>query len=360
MASDRALFERFPSLRAAFPIVELGDFPTPISQIQGLKNQLNIDHLWIKHDENCAPTYGGNKIRKLEFLLGDIQARGFNSVLTYGGVGSNHALATAINCKQLGLRCIVILTPEPATEAVRNTLQYHLALGTDIRVASTYGEVQNATQSVLKEQGEQCYEIPFGGSSWLGACGFVNAGLELATQVAAGQMPEPDVIFMAMGTTGSAAGLALGLELAGLKSKIEAVQVTPASMRQDTQFARLFAEANKFLNQHDVNVPLYVEPFRLAHLRNDQLGEGYAIPTPAAQNAAEFANVHLKFPTSLTYTAKALAGLISDAARGELADKEVLFWNTYNARPYPSFKADDAWKKLPGPLHQYFTSEKEI
>jgi len=359
MPTERPLFTRFPALRDALPIVELGEFPTPVDQAADFAGEIGLDDLWIKHDERCAPAYGGNKIRKLEFLLGEVQARGYRSVLTYGGVGSNHALATAINCQQLGLSCEVILTPEPPTEAVRNTLKYHLALGTKIRFARDYGEVRAAKKAALKDLGEECYEIPFGGSSWRGSCGFVNAALELADQIQSGELPEPDIIYLALGTTGSAAGLALGLQMAGIEAQVEGVQVTPASMGQDRMYAELFASANRELNQLDVNVPLFSEPFAHATLRTDQLGEGYALPTDAAHEAAVLAKQHLGFPVSLTYTAKALAGLIADARADKLAKQHVLFWNTYNAQPYPGFATDESWRELPEDLHQFFVTAPE-
>ena len=356
MSTDRALFRQFPGLQDALPIVELGNFPTPVGQAESLGAELDCASLWIKHDEHCAPSYGGNKIRKLEFLLGDIQARGFNSVLTFGGAGSNHALATAINCKQLGLSCTAVLTPEPPTDAVRKTLRYHLALGTNIRYARHYAEVRATADAALEELGDTCYEIPFGGSSWVGSCGFVNAGLELAEQINNSELPAPDAIYLPLGTTGSATGLALGLQFAGISSRIEAIQVTPPSMHQDLMYEKLFGEACKELNARDVHVPLKAEPFAQTRLHDDQLGDGYAIPTEAAREAAQLASDHLDFPVSLTYTAKALAGMFADARADVLQGQHVLFWNTYNAQPYPGFTVDTDWQALPASLHEYFDS----
>ena len=359
MAIKRALFERFPALEEALPWIELGEFPTPVSPAESLATELGLDALWIKNDECCAPAYGGNKIRKLEFLLADARQRGCHSVLTYGGAGSNHALATAINCHELGLSCMAILTPEPATEAVRRTLLYHLALGTRLIYAHDYGDVRAAADNIRTELGEACYEIPFGGSSWVGACGFVSAALELAHQIDAGKVPQPDVIYLALGTAGSAAGLALGLAIAAIETRIEAVQVTPASMGQDALYARLFASTNRELNQRDVHVPLFTEPFAQTVIRTDQLGKGYAYPTPAGREALEFMHVHLDLPASLTYTAKAMAGLIKDARNNKLGAQQIMFWNTYNAQPYPELPAGDAWQKLPDELHYFFASGPE-
>ena len=91
MPTNRPLFRTFPALSDALPIIELGNFPTPIDQSESLAAELNCATFSIKHDEYCTPVYGGNKIRKLEFLLGDIQARGYRSVVTFGGAGSGIA-----------------------------------------------------------------------------------------------------------------------------------------------------------------------------------------------------------------------------------------------------------------------------
>jgi D-cysteine desulfhydrase len=356
MPAERALFRRYPALAEQLPIVELGSFPTPVTSGDSLAAKLGIGELRIKRDERCAPVYGGNKVRKLEFLLGDVRQRGCNAVLTYGGAGSNHALATAIYARQMGLRCSAVLTPEPATESVRRTLLYHLAIGTSLVYARNYEEIKGKAQRVLDEAGDACYEIPFGGASWVGTCGFVDAACELADQITAGELPQPDVIYIALGTTGSAAGLALGFALCGIETRIEAVQVTPPSMQPESVFARLFAETNRELNRRDVNVSLLTEPFRQTTLRDDQLGDGYAMPTAECREAAALMDEHLGLPASLTYSAKAMAGLIADARAGKLRDKQVLFWNTYNAQPYPELPGGDAWKKLPPDLHRFFAS----
>jgi 1-aminocyclopropane-1-carboxylate deaminase/D-cysteine desulfhydrase-like pyridoxal-dependent ACC family enzyme len=361
MSTDYSLFTRYPALRRALPIINIGHFPTRVSQAESLTRAegFEIDNLWFKHDEQCAPAYGGNKIRKLEFLLGDAIKQGSRSVFTYGGAGSNHALATSINCHEHGLLCTAILTPEPATAAVRNTLRYHVALGTNIKYARHYDEIHAAAEEVRDEMGEDCYEIPFGGSSWVGCCGFVNAAFELADQIESGALPAPDVIYLAMGTTGSAVGLALGLQIAGLPTRIEAVQVTPASMRQDQLFARLFAETNKELFARDAHIPILTEPFAGVTLRTDQLGKGYAIPTDAAREAAALVMEHLGIPVSLTYTGKALAALIADARQNKLDGQNVLFWNTYNAQPYPGFNSNESWRNLPEELHEFFDPDTD-
>jgi D-cysteine desulfhydrase len=355
MPEDRALFRKFPALESKLPFVELGLMPTPVQAQEGLANALDLADLWIKRDDLAAADYGGNKIRKLEFLLADARQAGCSHIITFGGFGSNHALATAIQCKKLGFHCSAILTPEPATDAVRRTLRHHLQLGTRLEVAKTYADTRTIADRLCSEYGTgRSYEIPFGGSSWMGTVGFVDAGLELAEQVKAGELPSPDCIYLACGTAGSSAGLALGLMLAGIKTTIQAVQVTPESLQLAEINKRLFGETFQKLKLRDSTLTHCDFDDADLHLRTDQLGQGYAIPTVAGREATTLLQEFAGIPSSLTYTAKAMAALIADARRGLLENKNVLFWNTYNSQPLPAFANDLGWQKLPLELHNLF------
>ena len=356
---QRALFAQYPGLETGLPFLALGDLPTPVVPLHGLAAALGADPgaagLWCNRDDLSSAVYGGSKIHKLEFLLGDALAQGCTTVLTFGGLGSNHALATAINCRRLGLQCVVVLTPEPATEAVRRTLRYHQQLGTHIEVATNYKDIRTLADSLIRDAPEgSVYEIPFGGSSWLGATGFVNAGLELADQMGSATLPEADVIYMGCGTAGSVAGLALGLELAGSQATIEAVQVTPDSLQPDRLTKTLVTQTARELHAIDATAVFNAAAIKRIRIRNDQLGGGYAIPTRAAEEAAGLMLKAESLATSLTYTAKTLAALIADYRAGALAGKQVLFWNTYNSRPYPDLPQDESFRELPRELHPVF------
>jgi len=330
---QRPLYQHWPQLADRYPLIELGMLPTPVDQASDLANDLQLLTLDIKRDDLSAADYGGNKIRKLEFLFGDALAAGKSAVLTYGGLGSNHARATALKCRQLGLQCTVILTHEPMTAAVQQTLDHHAELGTRVEIAERYADVQSIAAQVIADVGAQhCYEIPFGGSSWVGSLGFVNAALELATQVDAGECAAPDVIYVACGTAGTVAGLAIGLELAGLPTRIEALQVTPDSMQPMRLTTRLVTEMTDDLADAGVPVPTVKAAIGRVRIRNEQLGDGYADPTPAGREAVDVWSAATGLPMSLTYTAKAFAGLLADARSGTLAGQRVMFWNTYNSR----------------------------
>lgn len=343
---DRPLFSRWPALRDSRPIVELATLPTPVEAAPALAAELGCASLSIKRDDLTAADYGGNKIRKLEFLLGDARRQGRTEVITFGGLGSNHCIATALNCRRLGMGCTVILTAEPLTPQVKTALGRHLELGSRIRVASSYADVRRLADEALTEFGaEHCYEVPFGGSSAVGSLGYVNAALELAAQIEAGTATPPAVIYAACGTAGTVAGLALGLQLAGLDARIEALQVTPESMQLEALAARLIAELSRDFGA-DADPE---EAFARLNIRRDQLGDGYAMPTPAGREASALWQQLTGLPMSLTYTAKALAGLLHDGRAGKLERSDVMFINTYNSHAYAPPTEPD-WNALPAGL----------
>jgi D-cysteine desulfhydrase len=217
--------------------------------------------------------------------------------------------------------------------------------------------MRTTADRITHELGDtRCYEIPLGGSSWVGATGFVNAGLELARQVNNNVLDKPDVIYLGCGTAGSVAGLALGLSLADMPTSIQAVQVTPESMQPERLYRQLFDETNHELHARDSNVALCSVGDAGVDVRLDQLGDGYAMPTPICKDAAKLLERTAKLPASLTYTGKTLAGLMADAGRGVLTGKNVVFWNTYNSNAYPEFAADDSWQRLPAEMHSLFNT----
>ena len=351
----RPLFDRYPGLREKLPLVELATLPTPVQAMQQLASEIGVDKLLVKRDDESAQLYGGNKVRKLEFLLADALAGGYGAVLTYGGAGSNHALATALYAMQFGLECYAILTHEPATEAIAKKLLYHLDLRTRLEFADTMPAIRAAAERILANQGT-VYEIPFGGSSWRGVTGFVNAGLELVGQIDSGKLNPPDLIYLAGGTEGSASGLALGLRLCQLPTRIVVVQVTPDAIGGPDLLARLFTETNAELHRLDPQVRILDKPMQQVEMRRDFLGGGYAQPTDEGRAAIELLEQTQGITLDTTYTAKAMAALISDARAGRLDSKEVLFWNTYNSRPDPERISNGSWRDLPKAFYRYFNS----
>ena len=322
-------------LRELTPRITLATLPTPLVPAATLATTLDLDALQIKNDGQTGKVYGGNKVRKLEFLFGDAMHRGCDCVITFGAAGSNHALATAIYATRLGLKCHVVMSDQPVTPYIAQTLRYHALLGTNLVLANDYGESIDIADQLAAHHptgARRLYRIPWGGSSPLGALGFVNAAFELADQC--GDIA-PDVIYVACGTMGTVAGLALGLRLAGLKTRINAVSVVPPSLSTATGIAGLFVAANQKLHEIDTTIPLLEDPLVNLTLRDEFFGSGYAETTSECTQAVALIHNTEDITLEMTYTGNALAALIHDARRQRLTGQRVVFWNTYNTRPYP-------------------------
>src|SRR5262245_21395251 len=226
--ADLALVRRFPAL-ATLPRHPLTDLPTPVQPLANLARRRDLGQVWIKRDDRSGPLYGGNKPRKLEWLIGAARQRGRGGAITFGGIGTHHGLATAICARDAGLQAVLVLLPQPVSDHVRHCLLLDHAAGAELHLAGSVGGI--VAQSLWRcakaiASAQPLAIIPTGGTSARGAIGYVNAGFELAEQVRAGGMPEPDAIFVPLGSGGTVAGLMLGCRLAGLRSRIVAVLVT--------------------------------------------------------------------------------------------------------------------------------------
>jgi D-cysteine desulfhydrase len=328
------LFQRFPGLATSIPWTPLGIFPTPVERMAEPAGP-GAATLWVKRDDAASPLYGGNKVRKLEHLLAEARLAGKDTLITLGAIGSNHGLATAIHGSALGFEVDLALYDQPVTPFVRRNLAGFVASGARVHEA---GSVPGAlfTASVLHARhtrsGRAPYFVMVGGSSRLGCIGYVVAALELADQIAAGAIPEPDRLFVPLGTCGTVAGLVVGLKLAGLRTRVSAVRVVepfPASAATVRYLAQDLADT---LHAADPQVP---------HLRigeddfdvvTDHFGGGYGYPTAQGEAAIRWAAPQLALET--TYSGKALAACL-DFCRGSREGGNVLFWNTFSSAPVP-------------------------
>jgi 1-aminocyclopropane-1-carboxylate deaminase/D-cysteine desulfhydrase-like pyridoxal-dependent ACC family enzyme len=313
--------------------------------------------LWLKRDDRCATPYGGNKVRKLEFLLADALRHGHDSVFTFGVAGSNHALATAIYAGQLGLEVRLLLTPQSNSSFVGRNLKMGRWAGARQIHCATETDANRAAR-ILRLRGRGAhpppYRIPGGGSSPLGAVGFVNAGLELAAQVRAGLMPEPDYLYVALGTMGTAAGLALGLAAAGLRTRLVFVRVVRADIASPRRFRALYHGAARLLHRREPRFPLAPLDNTRIEVRHEFIGPGYARFTEEGMAALAMARQVFGIGLEGTYTGKALACLLADLRAGRLAGKHAVFWNTYNGQPLPAEALALDYRELPPAFHRYF------
>lgn len=349
------LLARYPRLADTLPWRHLGHWPTPLQAAAPTFAGKDCAGLWLKRDDRCAQPYGGNKVRKLEFLLADAIGRGHRRVHTFGVAGSNHALATAVYAGALGLEARLLLTPQSNSSFVGRNLRFGRWAGAHQVHCPTEAAARSAARALeLGPPARASYRIPGGGSSPLGAVGFVNAGLELAAQVRAGLVPVPDVIYLALGTMGTAAGLALGLAAAGLPTRLELVRVVRADIASPARFRALYHGAARLLHRADPRFPLLpLEPGRLT-VRHEFIGPGYARFTPEAMAALAEARAAFDVGLEGTYTGKAFAALLADLRAGRLAGQNVVFWNTYNGQPLPAAARVLDYRELPTPFHRYF------
>ena len=347
---------RFPQLAARLPRRQLAGLPTALEPAPRLAAALGLPALLVKRDDLSGQPYGGNKIRKLEYLLGDALARGCDTVLTFGAAGSNHALATSIYARQLGLDCHAILSEQVQTPWVADTLRWHLQLGTRLTPAAGYPQMLAAAADIRARHpggSEKVYEITWGGSSPLGTIGFVAAGVEIAAQLAATGVHGPVRIYVACGTMGSVAGLVLGLHLAGSDATVVAVPILPTERVAVPAVVALCEAASQLMREQDADVPACPDPGSRFEFRSGFLGAGYAQATPEGIEAMQLAAELAGLKTETTYTAKALACLIADARSGRLDGAVPVFWQTLNSQPKPPGLAAVDTSRLPADLHRY-------
>ncbi len=361
-------FQRYPTLARSLPHVDLGSFPTPLESLDRLLGAFDpcrsLAALHLKNDGCSSAVYGGNKVRKLELVLGEALRRGAKEVLTFGFAGSNHATATAVHAAALGLRSISMLLPQANASYVGTNLLVSDGGGAELH---SYGSVPELTAGVVAQMtrhrvrsGRWPFVIAPGGSSPLGTVGFVAAAFELAEQLERNGVDPPDLVYVALGSGGTAAGLALGFAAAGLATRVVAVRVTELKHASARKVASLWNDTASLLHALDAEFPSSRFDERRVSIRDEFFGAGYAIPSSGTEEALRLAAAHAGLQLDVAYTGKTLACLIADARRGALADKRVLFWNTYNAADLSQLRARGAVSRLPEGLRRYLPNAAKV
>ncbi|MFF0066553.1 pyridoxal-phosphate dependent enzyme [Streptomyces sp. NPDC005279] len=328
------LHRRFPHLVTSLPYVQLGDRPTPVRELTGLAHGVS---LWCKDESGFGSGgWGGNKIRKLEWILPDVQRRGTPTILTVGGLGTNWGLATALYAREQGLATALALIDQPVDDHVRAQLDRLRRSGATLHFTRTKNRTIAAAPWLFLRHatGRRLpYFLPAGGSAPVGTLGYVEAALELAAQVADGALPEPSHVVTALGSGGTAAGLALGLRLAGLRRTRVVGVVVNHTLRLDAQaVVALARKTERLLRRRGANLPpIRITPDDVTTVR-DWLGPGYGHATPQAVEAQRLAADRAHMELEPVYTAKALAALLAMAADGRLGTGPVLFLHTHGPR----------------------------
>ena len=322
--------------------MRLGVGPSPVRRLAGIGG--DGAEVWVKDEGAYGGPWGGNKVRKLEWVLPDVRRRRRKTVLTFGALATNHGLATALYAREVGLGAALALVDQPVDDHVREQLERLRASGATLHFTHTRARTIAAAPWLLARHASPLppYMLPAGGSSPVGALGYVEVALELAEQVAAGELPEPAWAVAAVGSGGTAAGLALGLRLAGLPTRVLAVVVNDLLRLDERMLTRLAERSARLLRRRGAAVAgrgaRTAAPGRgsrrgLAELvvTRDWLGPGYGHATPESERAREIAaGAGLRLDP--VYTAKAFAGLLGESARGKL-DGPLLLVQTHGPRP---------------------------
>ncbi len=352
-----SLVRRYPGLLDV-PRVPIAMRPTPVDRSMQLESDLGVGDLRIKREDVSGSPYGGNKIRKLEFLLGKAKAEGHTATITFGAAGSNHALATAVYSSREGLEHHSLLSPQPNARYVRKNLLHHAAQGVDILHGESFEgherTVEELTEMIEARDGVAPLVVPIGGSSPLGTFGPVDAALEFADQVASGSAPEPDFVYVPLGSLGTVAGVAIGLAAAGLKSKVVAVRVTPIEWANPESLGNLVNDTVDLLRSFDSSFPELRYEDLGVEIRDEFYGEGYARFTSAGMEGIAIARA-AGYGLEGTYSGKAFSALVADARAGRLADSNAVFWLTYNSQDVSEAIEGATAERLPGPLQRYFS-----
>ncbi len=301
-----------------FPRIELGIFPTPIQRLHNISSLLHTN-VYVKRDDLTGLGLGGNKVRKLEYLLADAKQQGAETVFTTGGAQSNHAMLTAAASGKLGMKAILILKQRGVTDCVGNLLLEKL-MGTEVRFMDTddYADIYNEMDRIGQESGRAYYKIPCGGSNALGSLGYVGCAQEIRKQGI-----HFDHLVCAEGSGGTMAGLALGAKLFLPGTKVYGMMVDRDAF--DVITPALMKEAAALLEE---DLDIGEEDF---HLR-DLCGPGYAIPSEEGNAAVRLMAEKEGLFLDPVYTGKAFAGLIQMAREGAFLETDnVLFLHSGGA-----------------------------
>ncbi len=348
-------------MRTPPPVEHIGRFPTPVFRADALCS--DGAELWVKNDGVVNDVYGGNKVRKLEFVLADALARGARRIVTVGAFGSHHVLATTVFARQRGLGVAAVLCPQPWTQHAEEILRAGLGLGLEVEPAGSMARVPLHLPRLLR-RGD--YLVPMGGSSVLGTLGYVRAVRELVGQIRSGQLPEPDLIVAPLGSGGTVAGLLAGVQREGLGSRVVGVQV---AVGRAVSEGLVLALAWGALRRDGVSAsPVGLS--RGLQLDGSHLGRGYGWPTPAGEQASELAAL-AGLQLDPTYTAKTFAKsleLVGYAGVGDHGRRaagrrrqkrgqplRVLYWHTLSAAPLePLLSQGPNPDELPATLRALF------
>ena len=317
MSVHGAALERLANL----PRLPLPFAPTPVDELSRLSAAIGAGRtILAKRDDAIPFGFGGNKIRKLQIVAAQALAEGADTLITCGGLQSNHARATAAVAARLGLGCVLVANAVPQEKPTANALLDRL-LGAEVRyVASREARApgMDAAAADLRAKGRRPFVIPLGASTPLGAAAYAQAVTELLAQI-----PAPDLIVVSTSSGGTQAGLIAGCRLHGLSTRIVGISADDPSAAIAGEIRRILSGLEALLGMSSgglTDVAIDID--------DRFVGDGYGMPTPHSIEATELAARREALFLDPTYTAKAMAGLIARARAGELGSGTTVFWHT--------------------------------
>jgi D-cysteine desulfhydrase family pyridoxal phosphate-dependent enzyme len=311
------------------PRFRLSEFPTPIHHLERLSTAYNGPTIYMKRDDLTTLGMGGNKTRKLEFLIGDALKQNKDILVTAGGLQSNHCRLTAAAARKAGLECHLVLNGTK-TENPSGNLLLDKIFGATVHYCDRKkrDERLNQVADELAESGRNPYVIPVGGSNSIGSVGYVNAMLELDTQLKEMQINLNAIVF-ATSSGGTQAGLALGAKIIGFKGQVFGISIDQTKIG-DEAFPPILTEiVNATADRIGLDIKMKDKDFLL---NCDYLGAGYAMPGNLEFNAIKDLSQYEGILLGPVYTARAMGGLNDLIQKGYFTkDQTILFWHTGGA-----------------------------
>ncbi|MDO9021747.1 MAG: pyridoxal-phosphate dependent enzyme [Deltaproteobacteria bacterium] len=348
------LFDALPSLAATVPFLPLASAPTAVERCAALAPYLGRDDVWMKRDDLISPVYGGNKVRRYEFVLADAKARGAASIVTLGGLASTQVMATARFGQSLGLPVTAVLFDQPVTRFAREAILTDLDAGATLIYGGGYA--RSAWRFYQARRAPGAYVINPGAASPRANLGYVDAVLELAAQVERGEMPRPDVIVLPTGSSGTLAALALATAWLGWETEVVGVRITLRAACNALTIGLIRERTARWITARAPGFGRALGGrrgrYRLFH---DAIGEGYGYPTAESVEAMEWYRALTGESGEVTYSAKALVGLRAVARDPAYAKKTILLWQTLSGvRPVI---AEGTRERVPAELRWVFEGD---
>jgi len=308
------------------PRFHLTQFPTPIHYLKNLTNVCQGPGIYMKRDDLTSLGMGGNKTRKLEFLIGKALEDGADTLVTAGGIQSNHCRLTAAAARKAGLACDLVLNGREPDVPNGNLL-----LDMIFKAQIHYCERENRDAMLLQvadqltAMGKKPFVIPVGGSNAIGSVGYVNAMVELNDQLKSMNL-KPDVIVFATSSGGTQAGLTLGAKATGFTGEILGISIDQVKTGNNSFLPILKKIANETAQRINIDIALTETDFSL---NCNYLGAGYAQPEELEFNAIKLLAQNEGILLGPVYTARAMGGLMDLIKKRVFTrDKSVLFWHT--------------------------------